>query len=111
MITVAMGTAELKRSLGRVTTAGGIWPPEGSGGRGSSCRGVAVRGSGGKNPSCWGIATTPDWGPPAAAGAALKLDANMIAATAMKATERVIWSAEARAELFLRFFILFLFAV
>jgi hypothetical protein len=41
----------------------------------------------------------------------LKLDANKIAATASRATERVIWSAEARAELFWRFFILFSLAI
>jgi 3-methyladenine DNA glycosylase AlkD len=35
----------------------------------------------------------------------------MIAATDIRATERVIWSAEARAELFWRFFILFFLAV
>jgi len=38
-------------------------------------------------------------------GAALKLDANRIAETARRATEIVIWSADARAELFRRFFI------
>ena len=49
------------------------------------------------------------WGLPGAAGAAaLKLEANKIAATESRATEMVIWSAEARVELFWRFFILFL---
>jgi len=38
----------------------------------------------------------------------LKLEANKIAETDSRATESVIWSAEARAELFWRFFILFL---
>ena len=46
-----------------------------------------------------------------AAGAALKLDANNIAEAESRATERVIWSAEARAELFWRFFILFFLAI
>jgi hypothetical protein len=46
-----------------------------------------------------------------AAGAALKLEANNIAEIESRATERVIWSAEARAELFWRFFILFFLAV
>jgi hypothetical protein len=41
----------------------------------------------------------------------LKLVANNIAETESRATERVIWSAEARAELFWRFFILFFLAV
>jgi hypothetical protein len=40
-------------------------------------------------------------------GAALKLEANNIAATESSATEIVIWSAAARTELFWRFFILF----
>jgi hypothetical protein len=40
--------------------------------------------------------------------AALKLVANNIAETESRATERVIWSAAARAELFWRFFMLFL---
>jgi len=58
------------------------------------------------------IAAIFDCGLPGAAGAAaLKLDANKIAETAIRATERVIWSAEARAELFWRFFILFFLAV
>jgi hypothetical protein len=58
------------------------------------------------------MATTSDCGLPGAAGvAALKLEANKIAAADIRATERVIWSAEARAELFLRFFILFFLAV
>ena len=43
-------------------------------------------------------------------GAALKLDANKIAETDSSATERVIWSTEARVELFWRFFILFFLA-
>ena len=84
-------------------------------------------GSAGKKPSCRGAtfessrfafcaagpvdATTSDCGLACAAGAAaLKLDANKIAETESRATERVIWSAEARAELFWRFFILFFFA-
>ena len=46
--------------------------------------------------------------PGAAGAAALKLDANKIAETDSSEIERVIWSAEARAELFWRFFILFL---
>jgi hypothetical protein len=50
-------------------------------------------------------------GLPGAAGAALKLEANNIAEIESRATERVIWSAEARAELFWRFFILFFLAV
>ena len=36
----------------------------------------------------------------------MKLEANKIAETESKATERVIWSAEARTELFWSFFIL-----
>ncbi len=81
-------------------------------------------GSGGKNPSCGGaagtlaartkfcdagavVATTSDSARNGGAGAAaLKLEANKIAAMESRATERVIWSAEARAELFWRFFIL-----
>ena len=38
----------------------------------------------------------------------MKLDANKIAEIDIRAPERVIWRADARAELFLRFFILFL---
>ena len=41
----------------------------------------------------------------------MKLDANKIAETDSRTTERVIWSAEARAELFGRFFILCFLAV
>ena len=40
--------------------------------------------------------------------AALKLDANKIAKTDSRTTEMVIWSAEARAEVFWCFFIFFL---
>jgi hypothetical protein len=47
------------------------------------------------------------WKPGAVAGAALKLEASKIAETDITATARVIWSAEARAELLWRFFILF----
>jgi hypothetical protein len=43
----------------------------------------------------------------ATGAAALKLEANKIAETESRATERVIWSAEARVELLGRFFILF----
>jgi hypothetical protein len=88
-------------------------------------------GSGGKNPSCRGaagifesscrfafceagavVATTSDCDLAGAAGAAaLKLDANKITAAESRATEMVIWSAEARAELFWRFFILFFLAI
>jgi hypothetical protein len=58
------------------------------------------------------IAATSDFGLPGAAGAAaLKLDANKIAATDIRATARVIWSAEARAELFWRFFIFVFLAI
>ena len=53
------------------------------------------------------VATAFDCGWNGGAGAAaLKLEANKIAAMESRATERVIWSAEARAELFWRFFIL-----
>ena len=47
----------------------------------------------------------------AAGPAALKLDANKIAETESRAMESVIWSAEARAELFFGFFIGISFAV
>ena len=54
------------------------------------------------------MAATFAWGLPGAAGAAaLELDANKIAETDNRATESIIWSAEARVELFCRFFILF----
>ena len=80
-------------------------------------------GSAGKKPACGGAAgtlaasnkfcdagavaaTTSDCDRNGGAGAAaLKLDANKIAAMERRATERVIWSAEARAELSWRFFI------
>ena len=73
----------------------------GCGGPSGSCPGAGANaGNGGKNPGCES----------AADGAALKLEANRIAETASRATDMVIWSAEARAELFWRFFIVFFLA-
>ena len=68
----------------------------GCGGPSGSCPGAGANaGSGGQNPG-W---ESEAW------GAALKLDANNIAETAIRATETVIWSAVARVELLRRFFI------
>ena len=125
MITVAMGTEVSKVVIGRDTVISGApWGAVGSGGKNPSCPGVGASGSSGKKPSCRGAAGTLaartkfcDSGtvdaatsntclPDCAGRAALKLDANKIAATESRATDRVIWSAETRAELFLDFFIL-----
>ena len=110
MITVLMGTEVLKMSVGRDTIGGGVGVgPRRSGGKNPSCRGgVEILGSSCRAAFC-ATATVSDCGLPGAApGAALKLDANKIAETDSRATERVIWSADARAELSCRFFILFL---
>jgi hypothetical protein len=92
-----MGTAVSKLAVGRDTVIGtGVGV------------GVAIttNGSAGKNPGC---ATTSGFGLPGAAGAAaLKVDAKRIAETDSSTTERVTWSAAARAELFWRFFIFLL---
>jgi hypothetical protein len=92
-----MGTEVSRLAVGRETVIGGVGAGVGVG--------PTPSGSGGKKPSC---AMTSCCGLSDAAGAAaLKLDAKRIAETESRTTERVIWSAAARAELFWRFFILF----
>ena len=89
-----MGTEVSKLAIGRETVIG---TGDGVG------VGPGPKGRGGKNQGC---ATTSACGLPGRA--ALKLEAKRIAETESRATERAIWSAAARVELFWRFFILFL---